>query len=211
MIRPRRLTTACAWVGVAFFAITGGWAFLAPHSFFHVVATYPPYNRHLFHDAGAFQLAIAAGLVAGIAGRSGLATGLWGGAVAATLHAISHWMDADTGGRWIPTTAVEQYGATLARWLGVSEAGIDAVFPNLGRFASRDLGFLGWVVVLLMCANVAIALGHPRAGASYVIPWGTILVIVRRVLQGNWPAAIIIAAVWIVAVLILQVSSYYGW
>ena len=67
------------------------------------------------------------------------------------------------------------------------------------------------VVVLLMCANVAIALGHPRAGASYVIPWGTILVIVRRVLQGNWPAAIIIAAVWIVAVLILQVSSYYGW
>src|SRR5204862_306676 len=51
--------------------------------------------------------------------------------------------DADTGGRWIPTTAVEQYGATLARWLGVSEAGIDAVFPNLGRFASRDLGFLG--------------------------------------------------------------------
>ncbi|QJR15026.1 DUF1501 domain-containing protein [Usitatibacter palustris] len=50
--------------------------------------------------------------------------------------------DADTAGRWIPTTAVEQYGATLARWFGVSNAGIAQVFPNLTRFASSDLGFL---------------------------------------------------------------------
>lgn len=80
-----------------------------------------------------------------------------------------------------------------------------------GAMGLPDLGFLGWVVVLLMAINVAIALGHPRAGASYVIPWGTILVIVRRALQGNWPAAIIIAGVWVVAVLILQATSYFGW
>jgi hypothetical protein len=44
-----------------------------------------------------------------------------------------------------------------------------------------------------------------------VIPWGTLAVIARRVLQGNWPAAIIIACVWVVAVLILQAASYFGW
>lgn len=50
--------------------------------------------------------------------------------------------DADSEGRWIPTTAVDQYGATLARWFGASEADIGAIFPNLGRFPARDLGFL---------------------------------------------------------------------
>ena len=50
--------------------------------------------------------------------------------------------DADTAGRWIPTTSVEQYGATLARWFGLSEPALDGVFPNLARFPSRDLGFL---------------------------------------------------------------------
>lgn len=50
--------------------------------------------------------------------------------------------DADTEGRWIPTTAVDQYGATLARWFGVPGAELATVFPNLGRFATADLGFL---------------------------------------------------------------------
>ena len=50
--------------------------------------------------------------------------------------------DADTAGRWIPSTSVEQYGATLARWFGVSEAGLATVFPNLALFSPNDLGFL---------------------------------------------------------------------
>jgi uncharacterized protein (DUF1501 family) len=50
--------------------------------------------------------------------------------------------DADTAGRWIPTTSVEQYGATLARWFGASDTDLAAIFPNLARFSSANLGFL---------------------------------------------------------------------
>ena len=50
----------------------------------------------------------------------------------------------DTGlGRWIPTTAVDEYSATLARWFGVSSAEMPTVFPNINRFAHTDLGFMG--------------------------------------------------------------------
>ena len=51
--------------------------------------------------------------------------------------------DTDSDGRWIPTTAVDQYAATLAKWFGVPDADIPAVVPNIARFASRDLGFMG--------------------------------------------------------------------
>jgi uncharacterized protein (DUF1501 family) len=51
--------------------------------------------------------------------------------------------DADSLGRWIPTTSIEQYGATLARWFGVPGADLTQVFPNVGRFATSNLGFMG--------------------------------------------------------------------
>ena len=50
----------------------------------------------------------------------------------------------DTGrGRWIPTTSVDEYSATLATWFGVSATDLPTVLPNLGRFAKPDLGFMG--------------------------------------------------------------------
>jgi uncharacterized protein (DUF1501 family) len=54
--------------------------------------------------------------------------------------------DTDSGtnprGRWIPTTSVEQYAATLARWYGLSTADQTAVFPLIGRFPTTNLGFM---------------------------------------------------------------------
>jgi len=49
----------------------------------------------------------------------------------------------DTGrGRWIPSTSVDEYGATLARWFGVSDTNMSVAFPNIGRFAKPNLGFV---------------------------------------------------------------------
>jgi len=117
----RQLALGAACIGVLFFAVTGAWAFLSPHSFFTVLAKYPPYNKHLFHDAGAFQLGIAAALLAGIAGRGGLAVGLWGGATGATLHAISHWVDRDLGGRSTDPYFLTVLAALLVAGLIASE------------------------------------------------------------------------------------------
>lgn len=53
--------------------------------------------------------------------------------------------DSDQGsaarGRWIPTTSVDQYAATLATWYGASAADLLTLFPNLKNFAEQNLGF----------------------------------------------------------------------
>lgn len=51
--------------------------------------------------------------------------------------------DDTSTGRWIPTTAVDEYSATIAKWFGVTQTDMATVFPNIGRFAHPDLGFLG--------------------------------------------------------------------
>ena len=50
--------------------------------------------------------------------------------------------DTDNRGRWIPTTSVDQYAATLASWYGLSSSDAPAVFPLLGNFSPSNLGFL---------------------------------------------------------------------
>jgi len=59
------------------------------------------------------------------------------------VHALDGPDDTDSSGRWLPTTSLDQYGATLASWFGVSDADLPAVFSNLNNFAVRKLGFLG--------------------------------------------------------------------
>jgi uncharacterized protein (DUF1501 family) len=45
-------------------------------------------------------------------------------------------------GRLLPTTSVDQFGATLAGWFGASASDQLTVMPNLANFSQRDLGFL---------------------------------------------------------------------
>lgn len=51
--------------------------------------------------------------------------------------------DSSNRGAWIPSTSTDQFGATLARWFGVDSAGLNTVFPNLSKFATADVGFMG--------------------------------------------------------------------
>ncbi len=72
-----------------------------------------------------------------------LGGGVRGGDLYGTLPVLAlNGPDDTRSGRLIPTTAVDQYAATLARWLGVTDASLPQVFPNLSRFQRADLGFM---------------------------------------------------------------------
>ncbi len=51
--------------------------------------------------------------------------------------------DANTRGTLVPTTSVDQYSATMAKWFGVAPGSIGSIFPYVGNFPTADLGFLG--------------------------------------------------------------------
>jgi uncharacterized protein (DUF1501 family) len=46
-------------------------------------------------------------------------------------------------GAFVPQISMDQYGNTLARWLGLPDADAPDVFVNIDRFPTRFLGFLG--------------------------------------------------------------------
>jgi hypothetical protein len=87
-----------AFVGVLMLGL-GIWALVDPQSFYDQLATYPPYNKHLFHDVGAFQMGIGSTLLFALFRRDALQIALMGASVGAIAHAISHIIDRDLGGR----------------------------------------------------------------------------------------------------------------
>jgi len=45
-------------------------------------------------------------------------------------------------GRWLPTSSVDQYAATLLGWFGADEGQLNQILPNLANFSTRKLGFV---------------------------------------------------------------------
>ena len=50
--------------------------------------------------------------------------------------------DGSFAGRIIPKISVNQYAATLSRWMGVDEADLERALPDLQNFTEKDLGFM---------------------------------------------------------------------
>src|SRR5512134_1364155 len=67
-----------------------------------------------------------------------------GGTIYGTFPQVTFSTPEDVGqGSLLPTTSVDQYAATLGRWLGVADAQMPDVLPNIVNFgAARYLGFL---------------------------------------------------------------------
>jgi uncharacterized membrane protein len=89
------LTRAVALLVGAFYVVTGLWSFLTPEGFFGSVANFAPYNVHLLHDLGAFQVGLGLALVLPAALGRALVTSL-----AAVLGAslLAHFEDLSLGG-----------------------------------------------------------------------------------------------------------------
>jgi uncharacterized protein (DUF1501 family) len=66
-----------------------------------------------------------------------------GGRFYGTAPHVSIQTDDQVGqGRLLPSTSVDAFGATLARWFGCAPNELPGILPNVGRFPNTDLGFL---------------------------------------------------------------------
>lgn len=84
-------------VGV-FYLASGLWSFLLPASFYGAVASFVPYNLHLFHDLGAFQVGLGLALVLPVLLKLPLRVSLIAVLAAASLHLVAHLEDLRLGG-----------------------------------------------------------------------------------------------------------------
>lgn len=94
--------TAVLAVGVgAGLVMLGLWAMLDSQSFFERVALFEPYNQHFLQDLGALQIGLGAVLM--LAGLfptlDALTVALVGVGTGGALHAVSHVIGIDLGGR----------------------------------------------------------------------------------------------------------------
>jgi uncharacterized protein (DUF1501 family) len=100
--------------------------------------TFPSNGQGSDHGWGSHHLIVGGSGYQNQAARSVLGGQTYGKFPTLTVNGP----DDTSTGRWIPTTAIDQYFATIATWFGVDNSNLSTVFPNIGRFATPNLGFM---------------------------------------------------------------------
>jgi hypothetical protein len=93
----RVFVTIAAIVAGCFMLIFGVWSLLFSRSFAALV-NFPPYNLHLLHDVGAFQIGIGVSVLVSLIWSDSIGVALVAFIVAGTIHSINHTLDRHLGG-----------------------------------------------------------------------------------------------------------------
>jgi hypothetical protein len=112
----RAFVTIAAIVVGGFMLIFGVWSLLFPRSF-DALIDFPPYNEHLLHDVGAFQIGIGVSVLLSLMWSDSIGVALVAFIVAGTIHSINHALDRHLGGH-----SSDQWG--LAGLILVALAGL---------------------------------------------------------------------------------------
>lgn len=97
MTPTRLLVVTATLVSSTSMLLFGVWAYLVPKSFSAFI-DYQPYNEHLIHDAGAFQVGLGVAILLAVFFADTIVISLGGFVVASTLHTLSHYTDRHIGG-----------------------------------------------------------------------------------------------------------------
>lgn len=97
MTSARVVVVATALLSSASVLIFGVWAYLAPRSFADYIS-FDPYNEHLVHDVGAFQIGLGVAVLVAVISTDSLAAACSGFVAASALHTLSHYTDRHMGG-----------------------------------------------------------------------------------------------------------------
>jgi len=94
----RVFVTIAAIVAGGFMLVFGVWSLLFSRSFAALI-DFPPYNVHLLHDVGAFQIGIGVSVLVSLIWSDSIGVALVAFIVAGTIHSINHALDRHLGGR----------------------------------------------------------------------------------------------------------------
>jgi len=114
-----------AVVGV-FYLGTGLWSFVAPTTFYSNVANFAPYNLHLLHDVGAFQVGLGVALIAGALVARALLAALIGALAGSVFHLLAHVIDLRLGGHPatdLPALSVLALALAVGLYLEIARRG----------------------------------------------------------------------------------------
>ena len=93
----RVFVTIAAIVAGGFMLVFGVWSLLFSRSFAALI-DFPPYNVHLLHDVGAFQIGIGVSVLVSLMWSDSIGVALVAFIVAGTIHSINHALDRHLGG-----------------------------------------------------------------------------------------------------------------